>query len=72
MKEYKCEDILHKKQFEMQFIIRFDFIEDFVAETDFVRVLYAAAVVNFRNVCPENCTLAHWAWSGSCVKFCTG
>lgn len=29
MKEYKCEDILHKKQFEMQFIIRFDFIEDF-------------------------------------------
>lgn len=28
MEEYKCEDILHKKQFEMQFIIRFDLVID--------------------------------------------
>ncbi len=29
MEEYKCEDILHKKQFEMQFIIRFDLVVDY-------------------------------------------
>lgn len=29
MKEYKCEDILHKKQFEMHFIIRFDLVIDY-------------------------------------------
>ncbi len=29
LEDYRCEDILHKKQFEMQFIIRFDLVIDY-------------------------------------------